>query len=315
MGDRTPSRTDYLLNPQPRPLSKRGWAYAAIAIAIIGVAMGLIGFRYQNEGSLTIVGGLERPAGDGVIAVAQPVTMNAANNTVTVRLTFQPNGMDLADLQTGTLTKSVRVSVATSDGVKEFFYPKGSHMGSAQVDLGTDGDVAGYPFDAYTANFSVIADEVSKDSSGAWNVLSEIPVGMDAGGKLSGWDVSVDVPTTMSPVGMGSMTLDRAFTTQLFAIIILVMMVLISLTVLWISLLVVSGRRKMEVALLGWFGAVLFALPLLRNSLPGAPPIGAYVDVLVFCWVLIGAMSAMLLAAVAWVRTRRVELQAHKPHA
>lgn len=315
MAERTPSRSEYLLNPQPRPLSKRGWAYAAIAIAIIGVAMALIGFRYQNEGNLTIMGGLARPAGDGVVTVAQPVTMNAANNTVTVRLTFQPNGMDLADPETGTLTKSVRVSVATSDGVKEFFYPKGSHMGSAQVDLGTDGDVAGYPFDQYNANFAVIAEEVAKDSSGAWNVLANIPVGLDASGKLSGWDITADLPTTMSADGAGAIALDRAFTTQLFAIIILVMMVLISLTVLWISLLVVSGRRKMEVALLGWFGAVLFALPLLRNSLPGAPPIGAYVDVLVFCWVLIGAMSAMLLAAVAWVRTRRIELLAHKPHA
>ena len=66
----------------------------------------------------------------------------------------------------------------------------------------------------------------------------------------------------------------------------------------------------MEVALLGWLGSLLFALPLLRNSLPNAPPIGASIDILLFLWVLLAAMAAMILSAITWTRAKKAELNA-----
>jgi hypothetical protein len=87
-------------------------------------------------------------------------------------------------------------------------------------------------------------------------------------------------------------------------------MTALAVVALLIALLVASGRRRMEVALLGWLGSLLFALPLLRNSLPNAPPIGASIDILLFLWVLLAAMAAMILAAITWTRAKKAELMA-----
>jgi hypothetical protein len=108
----------------------------------------------------------------------------------------------------------------------------------------------------------------------------------------------------------GQMTVVRAFSTKLFAIVLLITMTALAAVALFIALLVSSGRRRMEVALLGWLGSLLFALPLLRNSLPNAPPIGASIDILLFLWVLLAAMAAMILSAITWTRAKKAELNA-----
>jgi hypothetical protein len=56
------------------------------------------------------------------------------------------------------------------------------------------------------------------------------------------------------------------------------------------------------VTLVGALGAIVFALPAMRNALPGAPPIGVRADVLVFFWAELGAVIALCLFIAAWVR-------------
>lgn len=120
----------------------------------------------------------------------------------------------------------------------------------------------------------------------------------------------MEMPTGMDDGALVSMTLVRAFSTKLFAIVLLITMTAMAVVALFIALLVASGRRRMEVALLGWLGSLLFALPLLRNSLPNAPPIGASIDILLFLWVLLAAMAAMILSAITWTRAKKAELLA-----
>ena len=67
-----------------------------------------------------------------------------------------------------------------------------------------------------------------------------------------------------------------------------------------------SNRRKAEVALLSWSAALLFALPLLRTYLPGAPPIGAAIDIYIYLWVIVIAVISAMLSVIAWVRQTAV---------
>jgi hypothetical protein len=56
----------------------------------------------------------------------------------------------------------------------------------------------------------------------------------------------------------------------------------------------------MEGSLLSWLAAMLFAELPLRAALPGSPPSGSWVDVLVTLWVIVGLMLSLLIMVRAW---------------
>ena len=66
-----------------------------------------------------------------------------------------------------------------------------------------------------------------------------------------------------------------------------------------------TRRRIVEATLLSWAAALVFALPALRNFMPNAPPIGAAIDVYVFLWVMVAAVSAAALVIIAWIERDR----------
>jgi hypothetical protein len=74
------------------------------------------------------------------------------------------------------------------------------------------------------------------------------------------------------------------------------------------AVLTVTNRRRFEVALLTWNGALLFALPLLRNYLPGSPPIGAAMDMYIYLWVFVFAVTSLTLMVIAWSQQRKADL-------
>jgi len=304
------SRAEYLLHPEPRSLSRSGWRGTIIAVVILVAAILAISIAYENEGDLNTTGGLDVPAAPGITVTIQPLSLEPATNTLTARLVFDAIGTDFVDGKTDTLLQNTRITVATTEGNQEFYYPQGSHLGAAQVILGADGSVSSYPFDSYDAELYVRAESVQRETGGGWTVNGPIPVGTEGAGGLSGWDVALTMPTSMEDGAQVSLHVVRAFSTKLFAIVLLITMTALAIVALLIALLVASGRRRMEVALLGWLGSLLFALPLLRNSLPNAPPIGASIDILLFLWVLLAAMAAMILAAVTWTRAKKAELLA-----
>jgi hypothetical protein len=55
----------------------------------------------------------------------------------------------------------------------------------------------------------------------------------------------------------------------------------------------------------GWFAALLFALVPLRTNMPGAPPIGAWLDVAIFYWVELALLIAMAVFIGSWLRYRK----------
>jgi len=308
------SRAEYLLHPEPRKLSRAGWRTTIITVVVLFAAILAISIAYENEGDLSVTGGLEEPNGPGIVVQVEPLAMDPATNTLTARLVFNTQGAVFTDPKSDTLLQNTRITVSTTEGNQEISYTQGSHLGSAQVILGTDGSVSSYPFDTHNADLYVKAESTKRESGGGVTVIDSIPVGTMAAGGISGWDIAMTMPTSMADGAQVSMTLHRAFSTKLFAIVLLITMTALALLALFISLLVSSGRRLMEVSLLSWLGALLFALPLLRNSLPNSPPIGASIDILVFLWVLLAAMTAMLLAAITWTRAKKAELLARQKH-
>ena len=79
-------------------------------------------------------------------------------------------------------------------------------------------------------------------------------------------------------------------------------MIVMTFCALILGSLVFLGVRRIEVTLVGALGAMIFALPALRNALPGAPPLGVRADMLIFFWAELGAIIALCLFVAAWAR-------------
>jgi len=67
---------------------------------------------------------------------------------------------------------------------------------------------------------------------------------------------------------------------------------------------VALGRRKQEMTMTSWFAAMIFAMLPIRLALPGAPPMGAWIDVLVTFWVFILLMVSLIWWVLIWLRGR-----------
>nr|KAJ3400147.1 hypothetical protein HK105_004771 [Polyrhizophydium stewartii] len=90
--------------------------------------------------------------------------------------------------------------------------------------------------------------------------------------------------------------MSRSWTTRLFSMMIVIIMWVLSLGVFVMAATLWLRGRKVEPPTIAVTGALLFALPSLRNSQPGAPIIGASIDVAGFMWnMLLVAVSSVLL--------------------
>ena len=63
-----------------------------------------------------------------------------------------------------------------------------------------------------------------------------------------------------------------------------------------------AGVRQAEATLIGALAAIAFALPVLRNALPGSPPLGVQADVWVFLWTELAVVLALALLVFRWAR-------------
>lgn len=68
-----------------------------------------------------------------------------------------------------------------------------------------------------------------------------------------------------------------------------------------IGALVFLGVRRVEATLTGTLSAMIFAVPALRSSLPGVPPLGGHADIVVFVWVELAVIIGLILFMIAWM--------------
>lgn len=302
------SKQSRAVNPAPRPLTKRGLISIIVLLPIIGILYWLAVQHYSVEGGVTTQGGVTSES-TGILVTIEPVTVESVSNSANIRMAFEASGGDLTDSE-GRLRQNTRVTVLSSDGTSEYKFLAGDSLGRAEVTVGLYGDPAAYPLDVHYGNFTVVADTYTRDSSGALVSTGDLPVGYQTLGGVNGWDISFMLPLEFGKFGIVGMEMSRVFSTKIFAFVLLAMSSLLALLALFTSLLVITNRRKIEVALLPWTASLLFALPLLRTYLPNAPPIGAAIDIYIYLWVIVISVIASVLSVLAWVNQRGAEARA-----
>lgn len=290
----------------PRPLSRRAKSLLVIIVVLVMLAMLGISLAYRQEGGAVVDGGFDGP-GSGIVARIQPVDMEPTTNTITVRFVFDALGSDYFNTSSR-LTETIWITVDGREGTREFRFTQGSKLSQAVIELGAVGDESQYPFDSYDAEFAVSADVMARQSDGSFTVVGSAPIGIAGSGGIPGWDLTMSLPTGLSmESSRGEITLTRAFSTQIFSLLILLAVTILSLIALVLAFMVASRRLPIEGVLLSWMAGMLFALPILRNSMPNAPPIGIALDVYVFFWVLLMSVVSASMIAIAWIKVRLQE--------
>ena len=272
----------------------------AVVAVVVALAYWLVVSAYSTEGLLVATGAVDDTDAIGLSVRVEPINLDPKLNQATIHLTFMDNDGSLTD-NDGRLLQNTRVLIESGTDTDELRFAAGSVPGQTDVTVWLDGELATYPFDSYSGALSVLADTYERNADGTFTSTGPVFTAMNAHGGVNGWDTTVDI--TMTPASAQAVVgFSRAFSSQIFAVMLLALAVLLALSALAVGLFVNSGRRRMETAIMSWTAALLFALPLLRNFMPNAPPIGASIDIYVYLWVMVGTVIGALLAVSAWFK-------------
>jgi hypothetical protein len=281
------------------------WWVAAVSFLVLYVGVNII------YGASTIRP--ELPAvdeqGQAVLYVS-PVGLVPTEGRIRSELLIQPPE-DL--LEGGRWAQTVRVNLLSI--TRTITFEQGTRDFSADFEVITpETSFEMYPFDHYQVPLWVVV--TVEDDQGQENV---IPSDLVVWGKFPGWRVE---PTTSRDTDLAALgfseqdredflssgnaatVIDVARNGSTMSIVLLLLAAMIVLTALALIVArsVATRRRRIEATMASWFAALLFAMVPLRTNMPGAPPIGVWIDFLVFLWVLLGLMAALSLFIGSWLR-------------
>ena len=289
---------------QPGSTSFRVGRIAMAAVLLISYAVVLAAYAQSTLGA-----GINQrvaPPNEGVSLQFVPTALDASAATMAGVMYVLP-GAGLAD-ESGRLRQDLSVHVLPVLGAGSVTYPAGQVPTPLNLLVSASGSVREYPFDDYATSIVSSVETRSSDTS-PWTT---VPVVVGAESELGGWALSFSTPGAAAiggnefraadGYGIQALGARRALSTIALAIVLLLFMVLSAVMTAFVARAVVLQHRRVEPSLAGWMGAVLFALVPLRNFLPGAPPLGSWIDVLIFFWVEIVIMLALAVYVATWLR-------------
>jgi len=161
-----------------------------------------------------------------------------------------------------------------------------------------DGSIRDYPLESYVSPIHLACFELGQEGKG-----TALPTHVTSWEGVLGFGVhGQEVATPRAGELQLRFIVNRTGAVEFFGLLAYCGMIVLAVCALTIGTLVFVGIRRVEVTLVGALGAIVFALPAIRNALPGAPPLGVRADVLVFFWAELAAVIALSLFIAAWAR-------------
>jgi hypothetical protein len=176
------------------------------------------------------------------------------------------------------LIKKLNQNVSLSIDSDTFLFQQYRIMKSQTVELSIEsGNPNLYPFDTYQSHFFI---EAEGDND------KRIPMSMSLTNSLGNWNLDILLfnHTVDSSVLEAQITMRRTAAQQFFSLFMVLIMWAMSLFIFLMSIGHLWYSRRVEASTIGVVTSMLFALPAVRNMLPGAPPIGCTTDVVGFFW-------------------------------
>jgi len=230
----------------------------------------------------------------------QPTQIDPINQTIQIRISLLPSAA-AADA-TMIADRSYLLRIRRDEHIEQIVAKAGEPLPEAtfEFDLG-HGNVRDYPFDRYVASTILSASALS--TAGADLRTAPLMIHAKVWEGLFGFTVTARLRPTQNPDDLAlEFSFERTGAVMFFSLAIYGAIFVVAICALLISSLVFVGVRKIEVPFVGALGAMIFALPVLRNALPGTPPLGVRGDILIFFWAELGAIIALCLFVAAWMR-------------
>lgn len=238
------------------------------------------------------------PAPDVTRVTATALGLSPSAGELRMRILIDPAD-DISD-ESGRLEEPIAVVINDVRGATERVYEAGDSPGPFEIALPVSaGTTTRYPFDQYRGSLFVVVREASGASAerflvaiGARSVIEEFVLSASVAGEATG----------PQEVTVLDWTAGRPGTTTVYAVWLMILMwglAVIGLLIVWA---VVMWMVDIPFWLFGYFVGVLFALPPLRDSLPGRPPPGTLFDYGSFYWsVTISGVNLIVVLAI-WLR-------------
>lgn len=279
----------HFVRPRAPVLLGAGALVFAIVYVLLFVAVGRSAAPFER--GYTVAG-----TGRTLYIYAEVLAINATKGTAQVRFSFANARGDHGTQFSGTSDRDMLIEIGDADTEQRVDIRAGQPMAAVDIAPDLTGSVNGYPFDRYSATLYIRAFETRRADR-----ARSIPLNVIVGESIDEWDVTSSEHTS-GPDARFDLRIRRAPPIVFFAAVMYAAMALVAVVALAIGSLIFLKLRKIEVTLVSALGAMLFALPAVRNILPGAPPLGVGADITVFLWAETAIAVSLGLFVYSWVK-------------
>jgi hypothetical protein len=297
-----------MTDERPAPRRRRRWLLPVSVVAAVLVYAVVVLLYAGGLGDSAVL--CEEPSADQagrdhVTVNLMPSAVHAVEQRVDMQLVVDPAG-SLLDDDGFTIGRGFGLLLYPVNGSQVVPFAAGDVISTQTVSFYTEGAVEQWPFDTYSTDIVTVA------YSGEGSDRVGIPTYVCIDGSVPGWHFeahrvdetgnTVDTPEGQQELQSVVVTATRSASTVAFGVVLLGLMALAPVLVLFVAISAYIGRRKVEATLTSWMGAMLFAILPLRNFLPGAPPVGSWIDYTIVLWVIVGLVAGLTIYVMAWSR-------------
>lgn len=300
-----PASTATADDSQPTPAANPGPSrrrkgsavlYALLIITLMSLSL-VSCFQFLDEGnSRAELYALDGARDNALTLSMQIVETDLVHEQMRIFVTPKVSGT-LAGTSPRVPALEIELTMASVTGPRVTTLKPNHHLEPFDVEIPlSDGELLLYPMDRYQAYIEAEAITAGGEHVPVVVEFNPRNHALHVAARLSKQSDSGDIVLQLS--------LSRLLPIVVFTWFMAGVAAVLALTVVLVVVSVMSGRRQPELAMLGWFTALLFALPAVRNNLPGAPPLGALIDYSAFFWAeaLVG-LSIMVLVGL-WFANR-----------
>jgi hypothetical protein len=197
------------------------------------------------------------------------------------------------------VNRDLELSIDDGDSEQVVAVHRSDAGSSHLVSLDMHGAIAAYPFDRYRGEIRISArDLYVRARPRPVSIRATVWEG------LAGWVSSIRaLPAAQANSTLAiALTVRRPLPVVAFAAIVYALMLIIAVCSLCIGSLVFTGARKVESTIVGALVTMVFSIAVLRNVVPGTPPIGVTADLVIFLWAEIAVIAGLCLLVTAWVK-------------
>lgn len=280
---------------QDKARERRRRLLAAAAACITLTALYLLVLHTFHVSELPVerhFGAVSSGAAAGQVYL-EPLSIDAPADAMRIRVYLAPvpSGGETVPMAS---SRDLTLLITHDGTVEELRLAAGEHQAAATFDVNlNDGSVARYPLDSYVARVGV------RLLGG--RPAQKLPASVTVWEGALGYDLHTASLAGASPGDLQlTTTVRRSGAIALFALCAYGSMFGLSASALAVAVLTWLNVCRAEATLIGALASISFALPVLRNALPGAPPLGVDADMLVFLWTQLVAVASLILLVIKW---------------